>query len=300
MTIELDGVTKRYGAHTAVDEISLIVEPAETYALLGPNGAGKTTTVEMMEGLRVPDAGSVRVLGLDPIADRRTVHSRIGVMLQEGGLYPGARPTEILELFSSFHSDPRPSDELLALVDLQDRARTLLRRLSGGEKQRLSLALALVGRPEVLFLDEPTAGMDPVARRSTWSIIERLQGEGVTILLTTHYMEEAERLAGRVGILHRGRLIAEGTPHDLIHRQGSVTVRTSAPVDAAELGDVVGATTRLLADGSYLVDADSLSPQALVALATWLAEAGVEVEELRQGAAGLEDVFLGLTGQGDS
>ena len=242
--IAVDGLVKRYGTVTAVDGLDLTVEAGETLALLGPNGAGKTTTVECLEGYRRPDAGTVRVLGLDPIADARALAPRIGVMLQEGGLYPHVRPAEMLHTVAAFHADPEDPDALLTSLGLDEVRDTRFRALSGGQQQRLALALALVGRPEVLFLDEPTAGLDPVARRTTWELLaERTRG-GTTILLTTHLLDEAAAVADRVAIVDRGRLRMLGTPAELTAGgDGAVVVRIDPPADpdrlAARLGVAV-------------------------------------------------------------
>jgi len=291
--IVIDNLTKRYGHHTAVDGLTLSVEQGTSYALLGPNGAGKTTTVEILEGLRDPTDGHVSVLGIDPTKQPRELHKRVGVMLQEGGISPATRPLEALRLFAAFHENPRDLDELVELTGLQGRLATPYRQLSGGEKQRLSLALALVGNPQVLFLDEPTAGMDPMARRTTWAIVDKLHSEGVTTLMTTHYMDEAERLSDRIGIIAKGRLIAEGSPSELIQSSGTVTLLAqpgldtgSFPIDAREI-----------APGQYIVDVDPVTPESLATLTTWLAERGVLLRELRVGATGLEDVFLELTAE---
>lgn len=291
--IVIDNLTKRYGHHTAVDGLTLSVEQGTSYALLGPNGAGKTTTVEILEGLRDPTDGHVSVLGIDPTKQPRELHKRVGVMLQEGGISPATRPLEALRLFAAFHENPRDLDELVELTGLQGRLATPYRQLSGGEKQRLSLALALVGNPQVLFLDEPTAGMDPMARRTTWAIVDKLHSEGVTTLMTTHYMDEAERLSDRIGIIAKGRLIAEGSPSELIQSSGTVTLLAqpgldtgSFPIDAREI-----------APGQYIVDVDPVTPESLAMLTTWLAERGVLLRELRVGATGLEDVFLELTAE---
>ena len=212
--IEIAGLEKHYGATRAVDGLSLSVATGEVFGLLGPNGAGKTTTVEILEGYRQPDQGTVRVLGLDPVRDGAKVRPRIGVMLQEGGLYPGIRPLEALRLFASYYDDPDDPDRLLDLVGLREAEHTMVRRMSGGQQQRLSLALALIGRPELVFLDEPTAGMDPHARATTWRLVRELRDHGVTVVLTTHGMDEAEQLCDRVAIVDHGRLVACGTPSD--------------------------------------------------------------------------------------
>ena len=291
--IEIEHLTKRYNRHAAVDDLSLTVAAGESYALLGPNGAGKTTTVEILEGLRERTDGSVRVLGFDPEKNHRAMHRHVGVMLQEGGISPATRPLEALRLFASFHDDPRDLDELVDLTGLSGVLATPYRRLSGGEKQRLSLALALVGNPRVLFLDEPTAGMDPVARRTTWALVEKLHDEGATTLLTTHYMDEAERLSDRIGIINNGRLVAEGTPSDLIQRSGTVSLlaRPGLPTEAFPL------PTREIAPGQYVVDVEDVTPGDLATLVGHLAERNVLLRELRVGAIGLEDVFLELTAE---
>jgi ABC-2 type transport system ATP-binding protein len=209
--VEVDGLVKRYGATVACDGVSFAVRPGTVLALLGPNGAGKTTTVETCEGFRRPDAGRVRVLGLDPVRDHAALAPRVGVMLQSGGIYPGAYPLEILRLYAAFFAAPLDPAELLERLGLAGAARTTYRRLSGGQQQRLSLALALVGRPEVVFLDEPTAGLDPQARHATWDLVRSLRTEGVTVVLTTHAMDEAETLADDVVIVDGGRVVAAGT-----------------------------------------------------------------------------------------
>jgi ABC-2 type transport system ATP-binding protein len=294
-SIHLDNLIKRYGALTAVDGLSVTVATGETYALLGPNGAGKTTTVEILEGLRAADSGTVEVLGLNPISDRTRLQRRIGVMLQEGGVFQGARAREVLTLFSSYYPDARSADELLDLVGLTDRASTLHRRLSGGEKQRLSLALALVQRPQLVFLDEPTAGMDPVARRATWEIIEHLKSDGVTILLTTHFMDEAERLADRVGIVNKGRMVAEGSPTELIHARGDVSFASTPGLPIDELTERIGIDVREVRTGFYVVTTDEPTPALVSEVTAWLSERAALLTELRVGAGGLEDVFLALT-----
>ena len=298
--ITIDGLEKRYGELTAVDGVSLEVARGETYALLGPNGAGKTTTVEILEGLRRATSGTLSVLGLDPIKNREDLQPAIGVMLQEGGAYPGARAKEILTLLANFYDSPRSPDELLTLVGLAEQARTLYRRLSGGEKQRLSLAMALVGRPELVFLDEPTAGLDPGGRRATWQTIERLKSDGVTILLTTHFMDEAEHLADRVGIIHRGRLVAEGPPADLVHGTGGLSFLAASGLPVEQLTERLGAPVREASPGRYVAELADPSPSQIAALTTWLAEHNTLLRELRLGAAGLEEIFLALTEEGST
>ena len=213
--IEVTGLRKTYGATVAVDEVSLTVGRGEIVGILGPNGAGKTTTVECIAGLREPDGGTLRVLGLDPRREGRALRERLGLQLQESQMPAWITVREALELYASFYSAPASPDELMADFGLTDRRDTQFRRLSGGQKQRLSVALALVGHPEVAILDELTTGLDPRARRDTWGVIERIRDRGVTILLVTHFMEEAERLADRVLLIDHGRVVAEGAPADL-------------------------------------------------------------------------------------
>ena len=294
--IEVRDLVKRYGGFTAVDGLDLTIEAGEAYALLGPNGAGKTTTIEILEGLRSRSGGSVSVLGIDPAKPDSALHERVGVMLQEGGLYPGARVGEIMKTFASFHADPADPAELLERVGLADQARTLQRRLSGGQQQRLSLAVALVGKPDLVFLDEPTAGMDPVARRTTWEIIEGLKDKGVTVVLTTHYLEEAEHLADRVGIVQHGKLLAEGSPAQLVAAAGRIRLATETPVDVDGLASVLGAPVRAVGPNRHEVDLEA-TPERMAAIATWAAGQGVLLTELRAGASGLEEVFLEIAGE---
>ena len=302
--IEVAALEKRYGATSAVDGISFSIATGEVFGLLGPNGAGKTTTVEILEGYRRADAGEVRVLGVDPWREGDELRPRIGVMLQEGGLYPGVKPLEALQLFASYYDDPDDPERLLHLVGLEDSKSTLVRRMSGGQQQRLSLALALIGKPNLVFLDEPTAGMDPHARATTWSMIRELRDRGTTVVLTTHAMDEAEHLCDRVGIIDHGRLVACDTPKELTtHAAADETTFTTVsglPVDelAVRLGLGAG-SVRELRPGDYLVDATA-TPALLAAVTAWLAEQGALLSELRAGRRSLEDVFLRLTGEGRS
>ena len=296
--LTVDELVVRYGTRTAVDGISLSAEAGTVLAVLGPNGAGKTSTVETLEGYRRPTAGTVQVLGLDPIADRAAVASRIGVMLQRGGVYPTMPAETVLRLFASYYADPVPPGDLLDRLDLRDVARTPWRRLSGGEQQRLSLALALVGRPEVAFLDEPSAGMDPSGRRVLWDVIRGLRDEGVAVLLTTHHLEEAERLADDVVILDGGRVVAAGSPAELMRSGAAAEIRFGGPpgLDAAGLGQAMGAAVLEERPGEYLVSA-AASPANLARLTSWLAEHDIAVGDIRAGRQTLEDVFLRLTSQ---
>src|SRR5262249_26521906 len=221
--IVVSGLTKIYGGRAVIHELSFGVQPGEIFALLGPNGAGKTTTVEILEGYRAPDTGSVRVLGLDPLRQAAALKPQIGVMLQQDGVYPSLKAGEVLTLFAQFFADPEDPRELLRTVGLAEDAGTRCRQLSGGQKRRLALALALVGRPRLVFLDEPTTGMDPQARRATWDMIRGLKERGATVLLTTHFMDEAERLADRIAILDSGSLIALDTPAGLMRGQSTTS-----------------------------------------------------------------------------
>lgn len=296
--IVVDNLTKSYGSLRAVDELHITVHRGEVFALLGPNGAGKTTTVETLEGYRTPDAGSVRVLGLDPIRQAKALKPQIGVMLQQDGLYPGITAREVLHLFASYYARPQNIDGLLERVGLSAAAKTRCRRLSGGQKRRLALALALVGNPTLLFLDEPTSGMDPQARLATWEIIRNLKRNGATVLLTTHLMDEAERLADRVAIIDHGRLIALDTPTGLTGVQNANIVRfvTTPGLDCVQLGALPSARkAEEIRPGSYLIETEA-APALLAELTTWLRDQDITLSELRVGHGSLEDLFLRLTG----
>src|SRR5689334_21575486 len=255
--ITVASLEKRYANVTAVDGLSFDVAAGEVFGLLGPNGAGKTTTVEILEGYRRPDRGAARVLGLDPWHDGPKLRPQIGVMLQSGGLYPGLKPLELLRLFAAYYDDADDPDRLLDLVGLRDATGTAVRRLSGGQAQRLSLACALIGRPRVLFLDEPTAGMDPHARATTWNLVRELRDRGVTVLLTTHAMDEAETLCDRVAIITGGRLAALGSPAELTRRTSTdeITFTADAGLDVDVLAKALGlepGTTAEPRPGEYL------------------------------------------------
>jgi ABC-2 type transport system ATP-binding protein len=299
--VEVTGLVKSYGARRAVDGLSLTVARGEVLALLGPNGAGKTTTVEICEGFRRPDAGRVRVLGHDPIREAAALKPMVGVMLQDGvGGYTGARAGELLALFAAYARRPHDPMALLDRVGLTDVARTPVKRLSGGQKQRLSLALALVGRPALVFLDEPTAGMDPQARRGTWELIRQLRADGLSIVLTTHFLDEAEQLADRVVVIDSGRLVASGSPAELTRAGAEGQIRFRAP-HGLRLGSLVNALpvgTHALEEspGRYVVTGE-VNPNLLAALTAWCAGQGVLAEELAVERRSLEDVFLELTGR---
>ena len=297
--IEVIGLVKHYGNRNAVDGLSLSIEVGEIFGILGPNGAGKTTTVEILEGYRTADAGTVRIFGLDPVQDATALRARIGVMLQEGGLYPGVRPLELLRLFAAFYEDADDPDRLLDLVGLRDAASTMVRRLSGGQAQRLSLALALIGRPEMVFLDEPTAGMDPRARADTWALVRDLCDHGTTVLLTTHYMDEAEQLCDRIAILDRGAIVAQGTPTEVTNTVTEPTLRftTATTFDTIALAAVLDRAIGTA--GAEFVVEGAPSPAVIASLTTWLRDHDTQLTELRTGQASLEEVFLRLTEDSD-
>jgi ABC-2 type transport system ATP-binding protein len=292
----------RYGEKVAVDHLDLTVDRLTITAVLGPNGAGKTTTLETCEGYRKPQQGTVSVLGLDPQRERRDLLPRIGVMLQDGGAWSGVRAMEMLRHIARLHADPLDVDVLGERLGLGDCGRTPYRRLSGGQQQRLKLAMAIVGRPELVFVDEPTAGMDPAGRRTTWELLGQLREDGVTVVLTTHHMDEAERLADRIHIIDRGRMIASGTALELT-RGGTSTIRLVVtkpfPEGAPEslrraLGQRLEVTT--ISDVSLLITgpADSTT---LATVSAWCEREGVLPESLNLGQRTLEDTFLELTGR---
>jgi ABC-2 type transport system ATP-binding protein len=305
LAVEITGLVKRYAAVTAVDGLTMRAARGEVTALLGPNGAGKTTTVEICEGYRRADSGTVRVLGHDPVRDARLLRPRVGVMPQSGGLPPAARPGEYLRLMASFHAHPADPGALLDRLGLTASARTPLRRLSGGQQQRLSLAAAIVGRPELLFLDEPTAGLDPQARRATWDLIAELRSVGVSIVLTTHLMDEAERLADSVAIIDHGRLVAAGTPASLTGGRQQLRLRARPGLDLSGLLAVLprGCVATESPAGNYVIEAGEFAelavgtPELLTAVATWCGTHQVKADELRMASRTLEDVFLDLTGR---
>ena len=301
--VAVDGLAMRYGDKVAVDELSLTVERDTITAVLGPNGAGKTTTLETCEGYRKPQRGTVRVLGLDPVRDRADLLPRIGVMLQGGGAWSGVRAMEMLRHVAKLHAHPLDADLLAERLGLGDCGRTPYRRLSGGQQQRLGLAMAVVGRPEIVFVDEPTAGMDPQARRTTWELLKELRGDGVTVVLTTHYMDEAERLADRIHIIDHGRLVASGTPLELTRGGTTATIRLVVtrpfpPGSPDSLRVALGAGTEVtqLDERSLLVTGPA-DASTLARVSRWCEENDVLPESLTLGQRNLEDVFLKLTGR---
>jgi ABC-2 type transport system ATP-binding protein len=293
LAIEVHGLRKRYGAHEAVRGIDLEVRRGEIFAFLGPNGAGKTTTVEILEGFRRAGDGTVRVLGADPWHAPAAWRARIGIVLQESEAEPGLTARECLELYAGYYRAPRGVTDTLALVGLDEQADERATELSGGQRRRLDVALALIGDPELVFLDEPTTGFDPAARRAAWDVIDGLRRLGKTIFLTTHYMEEAERLADRVAVLRRGKIVAQGTPRTLGDRAGAasrITLPAGAPELPAELAD------RARRDDQGRVEFDSTGVAAdLRALSDWALERGVSLDELEIRRPTLEDVYLALT-----
>jgi ABC-2 type transport system ATP-binding protein len=294
--IECRDLLVRYGDLVAVDHLSFTAGAGQVVALLGPNGAGKTSTVETLEGYRHPAGGSVRVLGLDPRGDGAALVARIGVMLQRGGVYPTMTPRQALALFARYYDDPEDPSDLLDTMGLTALARTPWRRLSGGEQQRLSLALALVGRPEVLFLDEPTAGVDPEGRLAVRRVIAERRDAGACVLLTTHELAEAERLADHVVILSHGRVVASGSVAEL--GRDSAAIHLSAP-DDLDLLDLAGVlrispdAVRRTGPGRYRVDGDAGAAR-LAALAAYFDARGIPLYELRAGRGSLEDIYLAL------
>ncbi|HEU5031241.1 MAG TPA: ABC transporter ATP-binding protein [Spirillospora sp.] len=295
--IEVDGLTKRYGGRTALDGVSFSVEEGEIFGILGPNGAGKTTAVECLEGLRRPDAGTVRVLGLDPQADGRELHQRIGVQLQQTGLPGSIRVREALELYASFYASPRDPAELLAQWGLEDRRNTRVRSLSGGQAQRLYIALALVGAPRVAFLDELTTGLDPQARRATWDLIRRIRDDGVTVVLISHFMDEAEELCDRLAVFDAGRVVAAGTPGRLIEEAtgggGRMRFRPVDELDLALLAGVPGVTD-VRRSGRHVVVTGR--GDFATAVTSVLARNHIVVADLRIDQRTLDDAYLALTG----
>jgi ABC-2 type transport system ATP-binding protein len=329
VAVEVRGLVKRYDGRAVVDGLDLVARPGAVTAVLGPNGAGKTTTVECCEGLRSPDGGTVRVLGHDPVADARLLRPRVGVMLQDGGLPTGVRALELLRHVAAMYATPRSVDELAERLGLHGFARTTVRRLSGGQRQRVALAAAVVGRPDVVFLDEPSAGMDPQSRRAVWDLVRELRADGVAIVLTTHLMDEAADLADHVHVVDHGRVIASGSVRELTDGSagpGTIRVEATPNLDLAPLLKTLD-TTPASSSAGYLSGEQTSTPQvpstepgrdgwagtesepgvylvsgpvdpaALAAVTGWLAEHGVLARSVTTGSRTLEDVFLDLTGR---
>ncbi len=298
VAVECRDLVVRYGPRIAVDGLSFQAHAGEVLALLGPNGAGKTTTVETLEGYRRPDGGTARVLGLDPRRHHRDLVARVGVMLQRGGVYPTMGPGRALELFASYYRDPEDPGALLERLGLSAVARTPWRRLSGGEQQRLGLALALVGRPEVVFLDEPTAGVDPEGRLSVRSVITELRDRGVCVVLTTHELPEAERLADEVVIMAAGRAVRRGTVAELsAGTGGGIEFAAPSGLDLGELAAAIGVDAGAVTEpstGHYAV-AGPATATRLAAVAAWLTAHDLPLADFRAGTRSLEDAYLSAT-----
>lgn len=297
--IQVNQLVKRYGDVKAVDGISFDVQRGEIFALLGPNGAGKTTTVECIEGLRQPDAGDIRVLGLDVQHDLGPIKERIGVQLQTTGLYPMLTVREVIDLFTSFYQKALPTNTLIQMTNLGEKARTASKDLSGGQRQRLSVALALVNDPDLIFLDEPTTGLDPQARRSMWEVIDNLRQRGKTVLMTTHFMEEAERLCDRVAIIDHGKIIALDTPASLVRQhfqEQAIEFQAKTRPDDQELRLLPGVTSVQTQNGTVTCFSQSV-PATMTGLLELAQQGDLNFDDLTVRRATLEDVFLKLTGR---
>jgi ABC-2 type transport system ATP-binding protein len=297
--IRVEGLRKVYGDLIAVDGISFQVEKGEVFGLLGPNGAGKTTTVEVLEGLRTPDGGSVDVLGIDVVRSPNLVKPRIGVSLQNAAMYPKLTVFELLELFASFYPRSRAPDELIEVMDLGEKRKSRTQDLSGGQRQRLSVALALIGDPELVFLDEPTTGMDPAARRALWDVITGLRSEGRSVLLTTHYLEEAEILCDRIAIIDHGKILEMGTVTELVDRrfhERAVRFDAIDGMDDARLAAMPGVASFAREDDEIVLYSRDV-PATIGAVLAASEELGAEPGNLAVRRATLEDVFLALTGR---
>jgi ABC-2 type transport system ATP-binding protein len=297
--IEVEGLFKSYGAVEAVRGLSFAVQEGEVFGLLGPNGAGKTTTVEILEGMRTPDRGTARVCGLDPEKSGSAFKQKIGAVLQSTSLPDKLRVKEAIELFANFYDNRANTDQLLKRFQLDEKRDAFYSHLSGGQKQRLALAMALVNNPQVVFLDEPTAGLDPQVRREIYDIIEELRKDKKTVLITTHYIEEAERLCDRVAIVDQGRIIKTGSPRELKHSSAGTTrieVRLAKPVIDGALTRLDGVADCRDFDGTYVLHS-TRPPQTIVALVKHLESENNELQSLEMFSPSLEDVFIELTGR---
>jgi len=294
IAVEITDLRKSYGSVEAVRGISLTVNEGEVFALLGPNGAGKTTTVEILEGFRRRDSGRVSVLGFDPATGDRKLKEQMGIVLQTVGVDPYLTVAETVDMFRGFYPKPRPRDEVIGLVGLTEKRDSRVTKLSGGQQRRLDMAIALAGDPRVLFLDEPTTGFDPGARRSAWETIKALAGLGKTIFLTSHSMDEVQYLAGRVAIIAAGRVVAEGTPDTLAGREkAAATIRFRLPSGAAELPAELRRVAKTGADGLELETMDPT--RTMYELTSWAVQAGISLEGLEVARPTLEDVYLQIT-----
>ena len=292
--VVVKNLQRSYGDVQAVRGIDLTVAEGEVFALLGPNGAGKTTTVEILEGYRKRDAGEVSVLGFDPARNERAYRERIGIVLQETGVEPFLTVAEVIELFSGYYPSPRPVDEVIEIVGLQEKRDERVKKLSGGQQRRLDVAVGLAGDPDLLFLDEPTTGFDPTARRNAWAMIKNLTDLGKTVFLTTHYMDEAQYLAGRVAIIVGGKIVVEGPPSQLVQADATTTlIRFIVPAGAPSLPSELQ-STGVMTGGVFELHSPEPA-RALNVLTTWALECGVELDGLTVTRPTLEDVYLDIT-----
>jgi ABC-2 type transport system ATP-binding protein len=296
--IEVTDLTKRYGDVHAVDGVSFSVEPGEVFAILGPNGAGKSTTVEILEGHRKRDGGSVSVLGIDPAKGGRGFRNRVGIVLQSAGIDKELSVREVLDLYATAYTHRRPVDEVLDAVELTEKADARVRSLSGGQQRRVDLALGLIGDPELIFLDEPTTGFDPAARRRSWDLVLNLAASGKTVVLTTHYLEEAEQLADRVAIMSGGRIVAEGTPESLrANADGGTVIRFALPSVGAPLSELFDPLVGDASGRDRRIEIVTPAPTAdLAHITTWAVSHGIELQGLLVESTNLEDVYLQLVG----
>jgi ABC-2 type transport system ATP-binding protein len=301
LVVKVEHLVKSYGTLKAVNDISFDVRQSEVFGMLGPNGAGKTTTAEILEGLRPADSGSVTVVGLDISKAPSRIKQKIGIQLQAPSLMPLLTVQEILEMFGSFYQKSLPAEEMLELLSLKDSRKTLVKNLSGGQQQRLSVAMALINDPEIAFLDEPTTGLDPQARRSLWNVIENMKAKHKTVFLTTHYMEEAERLCDRVAVIDFGKIISLGSPHELITRyfkEKAIQFELESPPPKEEFSGFPG-TTNVIVDGTEVIIYTGDIPATMSAVLQYTDRMNLtrRLKDLRVREATLEDVFLKLTGR---
>ncbi|NCG22708.1 MAG: ATP-binding cassette domain-containing protein [Actinobacteria bacterium] len=294
--IEVSDLTKRYGDTLAVDGVSFSVEPGEVFAILGPNGAGKSTTVEILEGHRDRDRGSVSVLGIDPAKGGREYRDRVGIVLQSAGIDKELTVREVLDLYGAAYTRRRPLDEVLDAVELTEKADARVRTLSGGQQRRVDLALGLIGDPDLLFLDEPTTGFDPAARRRSWDLVRNLTAGGKTVVLTTHYLEEAEQLADRVAVMSGGRIVAEGTPESLrANADRGTVIRFALPAVHAPLSELIDPLVGDASGRDRRIEIVTMAPTAdLAHITTWALGHGIELQGLVVESMNLEDVYLEL------